>query len=330
MQNTRVGSGATRMMMSLMGGSDAIEEKSFADALNAKMNFAANHARANKLNSEAALNTDRLENMDTGREQFMQGATNLTQPQLDIMNAFMKSGQYQQQDDGPPTAQGDVSMMAIEKPEWVTPEVTNKYGRARMVSGANMMGTGKSNAEQIINALLSGANLSRQDQMIEGTLNPEVVAPAMAATAGKPTYNVTSSGIGYKPYGGAEDIDDTTFIDNANINAAAKINAAFMRNNINGGQLPAEAKMVEFYMDKDYPKEKAVEMARNRKNTPLHMIAAELYQEGVKNLALNREAVDWSQEQKEMFVQDQVIRTMLFLQNNKDKFSGSDDPLGIR
>jgi len=336
MQHTRIGSGATKFGASLFGGG-GVENKSFADTLAAKLSFAAKAAQAEKYQSEADLNNNRLDNMDVGRNQFMEGATNLSQPQLEILNAFQKSGQYQSQQrtDGPPTISGEEPTMLQPtdvKPEWLTPDVKSKYNRARMTMGANMAGTGKSNAEQIMKALISGANLNRQDEMISGNLDPNRVAPAMAATEGKPIVDVTGSGIAFNPFGNTQDLNTQPFIQNANIDAKAKVDAALSRGRVNGSQLPAEAKMVEYYMGLKFPKEQAIEMARSRKNVPLRVLASEIYRDELENLIMIPEASNWSQEQKERFVEDRTIKTMQFLQNNEDKFGGTQgvDPMGLR
>ena len=330
MQNTRIGSGAQKMAYSLMGG-NGIENKSFANTLAAKMAMAAKMAQADKYNSETALNNQRLENMDVGNREFMQGATGLSQPQLQIMNMLKKSGQYHapQRASGPPTAGGEEPSMMMpsnEKPEWLTPDISSKYDRARMASGANKMGTGKSNADHIMKALINAATLNRQDEMIDGNLNPARVAPAMAASEGKPMVNVTGSGIGYNPYGSTDNLNTKPFIEKANIDAKAKVDAVLARGGVNGGQLPAEAKMVNFYISKGFPKEKAIEMARSRKNVPLRVLAADIYATERDNLMLSPEARNMSPEQQEMFVQDRVIKTMQFLQNNEDRFGGNDSP----
>jgi len=333
MQHTRLGSGGQKMMMSLMGG-NSVENKSFADTLAAKMGMAAKAAQAEKYKSEANLNKQRFENMDVGRNQFMEGATGLSQPQLEILNAFKKSGQYQSQQraEGPPTQTGEVPTMLQPtdvQPEWLTPEVSDKYNRARMTSGANMMGTGKSNAEQIMDALISGANLNRQDDMINGSLDPNRVAPAMAATAGKPTVDVTGSGIAFNPYGNTENLNTKPFIQNANIDAKAKVDAVLARSKADGGQLPAEAKMVEFYIGKGYTKDKAIEMARSKKNKSLNDIMLEEYSKTRKNIKLFNP--DMTEDEIDRQAESNTLKAIDFLKRNGNvSGSQSDDPMGIR
>jgi len=328
MQKTSIGSGTGRFARSLFGGG-AIENKSFADTLAEKMSFAAKAAQADKYRSETNLNNQRFNNMESGQNEFMQGATGLSQPQLDILNNLMKSGGFQEQDAGPPTAEGNMSMMDIPQPEWYTPEVKTRYGRARMASGANKMGTGKSNAEQIMNALLSSAALGRQDQMIEGSLSPDKVAPAYGATEGKPTYDVTSSGIGFKPYGNAEDVDNTSFINKANIDAKAKVDAVLARSNVNGGQLPAEAKLVKFYMSLNYPQNKAVEMARSKKNKSLSDIMLDEYSKTRETLKMFNPGM--SDEEIDQQAEMNTLKAIDFLKRNQGVTgSKNNDPLRLR
>lgn len=333
MQNTRLGSGSQKMVMSLMGG-NAIENKSFADTLAAKMAMAAKMAQADKYNSETELNNRRLENMDSGNQEFMQGATGLSQPQLQIMNMLKKSGQYHapQRASGPPTAGGEEPSMMMatnEKPEWLTPDVSSKYDRASMASGANKMGTGKSNADHIMKALINAANLGRQDEMITGNLDPAKVSPAMAATEGKPMVDVTSSGIGFNPYGSTDALNTKPFIEKANIDAKAKVDSALARSNVSGSQLPAEAKMVEFYMGKGYGKEKAIEMARSKKNKSLNDIMLEEYSKIRENLKIFN--LGMSEEELDRQAEMNTLKAIDFLKRNGNVSGNqSSDPMGLR
>lgn len=336
MQQTRLGNGTQKMVMSLMGG-DTTESNAFAKELNAKLSMAAKMAQANKYETEANLNNQLFNNRKAGSNQFMQGATNLSQPQLDIMNAFAETGKYlqQQRAEGAPTAAGVEPMMNVPtdmKPQWLTPDVQSKYSRARMATGANNMGTGKSKANDIMTALLDGAKLNNQDRMISGTLDPNRVAPAMGASEGKPTVDVTGSGIGFNPYGDKANLNTKPFIDKANIDAKAKIDAALSRGGINGGQLPAEAKMVNFYMGKGYKKEEAIELARSRKNVPIRVLASEIYANERENLMLSPIAKTMNEQEQEAYVEDRVIKTIQFLQNNEKRFGGGkdNDPMGLR
>ena len=177
--------------------------------------------------------------------------------------------------------------------------------------------------------------------MISGKADPNSIAAVMAAVAGKPTVNVNSSGIAFNPYGDVNNLNTKPFEQANKVKAQAAVDAALARVKANGNQLPAEAKLVQYYKSIGYPQEKAVEMARSRKNRPLRDLAADLYLEQYNILVQARSdqldpsspIAKWTDQDIERMAQQQVESTLQFLNNNEDRFSGDaskNDPFGLR
>ena len=311
----------------------AIEQNAASEAIANAMKVALEQAKINKYNSEAELNQQRLSGTKEGRDLFMQGTTGLNQQQLDQLTTAMQQG-WTARADGPPTVDNQYPMVNIEKPGWVTPEVTSRFNQAQAAMGANMAGTGNSNAEQIIKAMQGAVNIGRQDDMIAGKADPTNIASAMAAAAGKPRVDVTGSGIAYNPYGNPNDLNTQAF-DRANeVKAKATVDAALSRAKASGNQLPAEAKLVQFYMSLNYPKEQAIEMARSRKNQSLRDLAAELYMDQYTILSKMRsDALDpnspiaqMTDEEMDRQIQAQVANAIAFLKQKEKDFEATGAP----
>lgn len=284
-----------------------------------------NFARDQKYLSDAALNQQRLQGMDQGQDMFMQGTTGLNQQQLDLMNAFTQNGQqWEEQAAGPPTPQGEYPTIQTESPEWYSPDVQDRYNTARATMGLNLAGTGDSNAKQIADAFQGMINIGRQDDVISGKANPADIAKAIGATEGEPMVDVTGSGIAFDRYGDKNDLNTQPFIENANIDAQAKVDSALARANTNGGQLPAEAKLVEYYMSKGEPYEKARELARSRKNVPIRQLAGELYMETRNNRSvMDPEFSQMPPEEQDRIIDDEVTRALRFITSKENMFNQS-------
>lgn len=203
-----------RNLGAAMGGQDAIEGKAYEEEMAKLMMSANRQAQAQKHQTEAALNEERLRNMRAGRETFMQNATGLPQDQYGELATAMQEGWMQKEAEGPPTPDGVYPTMD-DIPAFVTPEVVDRYRTGQMTLAANDVATGKTNAEQLMATMQAAMELGRQDKMISGQMDPDAVAAAMAATAGKPTVDVTGSGIAFKPYGDPQDLNTAAF-DRAN------------------------------------------------------------------------------------------------------------------
>jgi hypothetical protein len=89
-----------------------------------------------------------------------------------------------------------------------TPEQDNAVRTSLAALMTEPMLTGKTNYQQLMKGMETGSGLGREDQILSGQIDPETVAAAMAAMAGKPTYAIDSN-VGFKPYGGPEDITPT-------------------------------------------------------------------------------------------------------------------------
>jgi hypothetical protein len=210
---TQLNRGAVQLGTTV-GGGNSIEQQSYADTMAKLMANSAREAQTRKNNSDAALNEQRLQNMRSGRDTFLRNATGLNESQYDQLINGMRHGWALKQAEGPPTPDGTYPTME-DRPAWATPDVINRYRTGEMALSANDVGTGKTSAEQLMGAMQDAVNLNRQDAIINGQVDPDKVAAAMAAVAGKPTMDVTSSGIAFKPYGGTKDINSTAF-DRAN------------------------------------------------------------------------------------------------------------------
>ena len=303
----------------------AIEQQAAGNSIANSMQAALAQAKINKYKSETDLNTKQLQGIDEGRDLFMQGATGLDQDKISQLASALTEG-WKTQAAGPPTPDGQFPQMKTTAPNWATPQVADRFNQARVAMGANMAGTGKTNGEQLVNAMQGAINIGRQDQMIAGKANPNDIAAAMAATAGKPTVDVTSSGIGFNPYGDQNNLNTQPFEQANAVKAKATVDAALARVNANGNQLPAEAKLVQFYTSIGYPKEQAVEMARSRKNQPLRDLAADLYGQYQESMLLDPNASNMSEEERDLLVEQQVTKTLDFLKRNEDQFGGQDSP----
>ena len=183
----------------------AIEQRAAGNAIADSMRMALAGSKIGKYNSETDLNRKRLEGMDEGQNMFMRGMTGLNQQQLDELSSAIEQGWKERRVDGPPTPAGQPPVANIP-PDWYTPEVKDRFNQAQVAMGANMAGTGKTNGEQLVNAMQNAINIGRQDSMIGNSNDPNDIARAMAAVAGKPTVSV-QGGVAYRPYGSPDDVN---------------------------------------------------------------------------------------------------------------------------
>lgn len=266
-------------------------------------------ARARKANADAALSEDRLTNKATGQRRFVAGATGLRDDQAEqLIAALSGKGFPQGPTEGPPTAQGDYPTME-QVPQWVTPEVRQNYNQAQQVIGLNDMAHGDSKANDLVKVLLDLKGQQLQNDVLSGTQDPDKVAQAVAAVAGKPTVDVTGTGISYNPYGDKSDLNT----------------AAFEKRFSKAGQLPAEAKMVQFYKSMGYSNDKAVELARSRKNIPIRQLAAEMYAVIRKNIIYDPAAKGKAPEELDAMAEEQVIQALDFVTRNEQRFGGGEE-----
>lgn len=183
----------------------AIEQQAAGNSMADAMQGALAQSKIGKYNSETDLNRKRLDGMDTGRERFMRGTTGLNQTQLDELRTGLDTG-WKAQTDAPPTPAGQYPVANVPIPDWATPQVTNRFNQANAAIGASMAATGDTNGEQLANAFQKVFNVGRQDSMIGNSNDPNDIAAAMAAVAGKPTVDM-QGGIAYRPYGNPADVN---------------------------------------------------------------------------------------------------------------------------
>ena len=332
---SNMNSGVSDLVQAFMGASGT-EQQAYQKSLSDVFRNQSNQASARKNNAAASLDERRLNDMDTGNQNFMQGATGLQQPQLNELSEIMLNGFNEKRTEGPPTADG-VAPVEYDKPHWLTSSVQDKYNRAQMTMGANQAGTGKTNAEQMINALQGAANINRQDNIISGEADPSAIGKAMAATAGKSLTDVTGSGIAYDKFAPASQelntqafdrsntAKNTASVESAKVRAQGTVDAALARVKANGNKLPAEAKLINFYMnDMGYPQAKAIEMAKARKNKSMREVAADIYLDELEWQQLNA-TEDMSDEAIEQKAQERTLSAIGFLNSNNDSFDGGDD-----
>ena len=331
-----------KALASAPGIEKAYERRAMADA----MRNALGQARTRKYLVDAALGERQLASMDEGRDRFLQGATGLSQPQIAELTRNLRNG-WMKQAAGPPaptidTKTGDPMLefptMRVERPAWYTPDVEQRFRQANMALGAAQLGTGKTNAEKLMAALQTATNLGRQDRIIAGEADPAAIARAMAATAGKPTVDVTASGIAFNPYGDKNDLNTQPFM--ARIAASAKGGGG--GSGAGGGRrLGAQAGLIRFLVDEmKIPEERAIELAFSRKNTSVRDLMAQAYQESMKSLMLSVDQGDMSDAEfyamLDKMAQESALRLRDFLLRYEgadgapNAQTGNDDPLGLR
>lgn len=81
------------------------------------------------------------------------------------------------------------------RPAALTPEVERGVRQADLLVRLNKMGGGDSNAQQIMQALLGGQQLTLGQDMEAGKIGRDTVAGIMAAMAGKETYSQGAHGV---------------------------------------------------------------------------------------------------------------------------------------
>ncbi len=280
-----------------------------------QMKAAFDAARATKAQSEAELNALRMEERQAGLRNLLGGHAGLTYPQVDELVDFWNKGNWGEIPIiGAPMAPQDpmyfdlgqafnapaqVPMAAAENkpmpdfqpapvqnaaaPNWYTPDVATKANQARSLVGLNRMATGDSNAEHLSDALGNLIAQAYQGAVASGDPRSQQFKEALAAGEGKPTYDVTASGIGFNRFGDASQMDTSAFDRAGTVKAKATVDAALARARTIGNKLPAEAALVEYYKSQGYPAPQAIQLAKNKKGTPLSELAVEAYTDAYNN-----------------------------------------------
>ena len=158
--------------------------KGEAEAIAAQFKHGGNSAKARKYNAGAALDEYRLQQMKQGRNDYLSAATGLREDQLAELLAAMQSG-YQQPAEGDSAIVEGEQPTTMQKPEYLTPELERRLNTARQTLALNDVSTGNTNAEQLAKTMGLVRGHDMQDQIIEGSADPNDIAAAMAATAGK-------------------------------------------------------------------------------------------------------------------------------------------------
>lgn len=299
-----------------IGVGTSIEKKAYADTMANLMADSVRRAQSEKYASETALNDQRLKNMRSGRDTFLRSATGLTEDQYDQLVQGMRHGWAMRQVEGPPTPDGLYPAME-DRPKWATPDVVERYRTGQMALGANDVTGSYARPANLMKAMQDAINIGRQDKMISDQIDPNRVAAAMAAVAGKPTVSVTNSGIGYRPYGNSTQLNTESFLQRANIEAKARVDAALTRHGLNGGELPAEAKMINFYQSLGYSRDRSIEMAKSGKYASLRDLAADMYVKLLGNMSIDVHTSKLPKEQKEKLAEEQVLHILRFLRSNE-------------
>lgn len=209
------GSAAVGKSLATQGGT---EQDNYQKTLGDMFRQQSQQAHAGLYEAQAERERYRLDNQRSGRNTFLQAQTGLDDSQLGDIARAAKHGWGQIDAEGPPTT-----------PAWFTPQVKDKYNQARTTLSLNDVATGDTNASQLANAMNEIMKQGYGQKIVEGQEDPGSVAAAFAAMAGKPTVDVTGSGIAFNPYGDKNDLNTTPFIDKANIDAGAKENVATIK-----------------------------------------------------------------------------------------------------
>ncbi len=302
----------------------AVEKAAERRAMNDALTGALTQARIENYRTEADLNRRRLAGMEEGRNRFLAGATGLTRQQLDELDRAMQEG-WMRQAEGPPTPTGEYPMMDT-RPDWATPDVENRFRQANLALGANLVGTGKTNGEQLVAALQRAQNLGLQRKMLAGEADPNDIARIMGAMAGKPTVDVTGSGIAFNPYGDKNDLNVEPFM------AKAKVEGG-------GRNLPDILDAVEYYKGLGYPQTEAENKAKRMLERSLSELMTKAYMDASKAVVMipppkgvkygTPEYMAWRDRMVEQIAR-QAIR--FAQQDAAGSGAGSDsaDPLGLR
>src|SRR3990167_9607084 len=147
-------------------------------------------AETAKATAEAAAIEDRRRLSDPARiPAIVSAATGQPQPEIEQYQRFLQQG------------------VPMAQPEF-EPQVANAIQQQLSGLMALPMMTGDTNYDQYMKGVATGTKQGRVDQAITGDLDVNTLARAMAASAGKPTYDV-QDGMGFDPYGGPQDISLT-------------------------------------------------------------------------------------------------------------------------
>ena len=280
-------------------------ERSLAD----QISLAMNQARMDQYGTRAALNRQRLKERQVGPGEYLSAATGLPAEQVRVLQDAYNAGGWGE---------------ANPRPEWYTPDIEQRFNDARLAIAGNRAATGDTNGQQLVRALQDAMKIGQQRQIIEGDpdANPQALARAMAAGAGRPTTEVTPSGIVYDPYGSPKQTPNTdAFLQNARIRADATVRAAMERAKVtNKGKLPAEAQLILFYRDVlKYPQEKAVQMAKAKKNRSIQDVAVDVYLETLASASLKVDPTPEEQEEAKRRAEEAALAAVEFLSRNADR-----------
>lgn len=290
----------------------------------------ANAMRASKLEAETALLNDRRKNMATAPQEFLSAVTGLNQNQLSELSQAMLSGWAMQRDQGPPTAAGQEPLIST-KPEWVTPNVEQRFNTGRSALALGNAATGDSNADQLARAFTQMSGNMREEAALGGSTSPQSLAQVMAASAGKPMRDVTSSGIDFDPYAKpgtaistepfdmANAMKNAAGIEQAKIRAQGGVDEAAVRMK-EGNKLPAQAALIEYYRSLGMPTDQAIETANSRKNVSVRDLALEQYQKAFQAAMFD---TNGDEEKSKQIAEDAANSAVDYLVRNAGKFGGA-------
>jgi len=294
-----------------------------------------NKAAADKMTAEAELIGQKIQNRNSGRDLMLSGMTGLNGQQVTKMKDYQQNGIPMVEADGA-VMPGMPQPQREDRPNWLTDEIQKSFNQALTGIAANDMSTGNTNPNQIAQAFSQFNDINKQNDIISGDLNANTVAQAYGATNAKPTVDV-SGGVAFNPYGDINTINSQPYIQGKEIQAKATVDAAIKRAGVAGGQLPSEAKLINYYMQVlQFPKEKAIAMAQSKKNSPMQDVAMDAYLQTMQSLSLQPAPDDVTLEQWEQMkmkqAEESALQTVNFLKENQDLFNGgaNADPFGLR
>lgn len=226
---------------------------------------------------------------------------------------FQETGNYGEQ--AIPSNPDDNLVEATHTPITETPDALKpfleKIQRADLVKKSHDMGGGK--VHQILDAFQKAQDMNLQDRVMGDDVSNDVLAKGMALLKANPMHKTTSSGITTNQYTG--DTNDAAFDRKLKSDAKAKVDAAMARAKIDGGKLPSEAALIEYYKTQGMSFDEAMTAAKSRKSKTIKELAANIYIDAYKV------AKDYSEEEDtdadiQRKAQETTISAIRFL--NKD------------
>lgn len=287
-------------------------------------------SQIDKNDAASALDAYRLHQMQTGPDEFLAGVVGRGVEDVGVLREALAKG-FQDRADGPPTAAGEVPTISTRQ-AWMTPEVVDRFNQGRATLGLNSAGTGATNASQLADAFSKVGTERVRNELLQGRMQPGSVAAAFGAVDGKPTVDVTASGIAYNRYGDAGQPLNTGPFDAriaaesgdrryaADARAQAMVDAAMVRAK-GTGKPPAEQQLVEYYRQ-FLPLDQAIQMAKSRKGMSTRDIALEVYLNALSDPTLmdNQDTPDVNE--AEVAAQDRAFSAIRFLEDNADRLGG--------